>query len=117
MENASTFVGLDAHKKTINVSLLIGRDTKPVEWQIVNEATTVRRMVRRVLKQSEGPVRFCYEAGPCGYALQRQIEAVTPRATCVVVAPSLIPHKPGERIKTDPRVSARASGSCSGDRR
>jgi len=48
-------------------------------------------------------VRFCYEAGPCGYALQRQIEAVSPRATCVVVAPSLLPRKPGERIKTDRR--------------
>src|SRR6266516_5386258 len=50
---------------------------------------------------TEGEVVFCYEAGPCGYALQRQIEAMGVR--CVVVAPSLIPVKPGQRIKTDRR--------------
>jgi len=47
-------------------------------------------------------VRSCYEAGPCGYALQRQIEAEGP-VICEVIAPALIPRKPGERIKTDRR--------------
>jgi len=58
-------------------------------------------MVRRLLEETEGQVTFCYEAGPCGYALQRQIRKEG--AECNVVAPSLIPHKPGERIKTDRR--------------
>jgi transposase len=46
-------------------------------------------------------LRFCYEAGPCGYGIQRQLSAVGHK--CAVVAPSLIPRKPGERIKTDRR--------------
>src|ERR1700744_1594576 len=46
-------------------------------------------------------LRFCYEAGPCGYGIQRQLTAAGHE--CVVVAPSLIPRKPGERIKTDRR--------------
>ena len=46
-------------------------------------------------------LRFCYEAGPCGYGIQRQLTAAGHE--CVVVAPSLIPRKPGDRIKTDRR--------------
>ncbi|WP_048880793.1 IS110 family transposase, partial [Acidocella aminolytica] len=46
-------------------------------------------------------LRFCYEAGPCGYGIQRQIAAAGHE--CIVVAPSLIPKKPGDRIKTDRR--------------
>src|SRR3954463_3708506 len=48
-----------------------------------------------------GMLRFCYEAGPCGYGIQRQL--TTAGHECIVVAPSLIPRKPGERIKTDRR--------------
>ena len=44
---------------------------------------------------------FCYEAGPCGYGLQRQLEGLG--HACMVVAPSLIPSKPGDRVKTDRR--------------
>src|ERR1700750_1571622 len=44
---------------------------------------------------------FCYEAGPCGYGIQRQLIAL--KHDCIVVAPSLIPRRPGERIKTDRR--------------
>jgi transposase len=46
-------------------------------------------------------LRLCYEAGPCGYGIQRQLSAAGHE--CVVVAPSLIPRKPGDRIKTDRR--------------
>ena len=74
---------------------------KPVEWQVANEKAAVRRMVRKVQRLAAGEVRFCYEAGPCGYALQRWIQEAG--AVCVVVAPSLIPRKPGDRIKTDRR--------------
>jgi len=101
MEKRITFVGLDAHKESISVALLLPGQEKPVEWQCANEKASVRRMVRKVLRQAEGTVRFCYEAGPCGYALQRWIRE--DGAECVVIAPSLIPRKPGERIKTDRR--------------
>ena len=49
-------------------------------------------------------LRFCYEAGPCGYGIQRQISASGHE--CVVVAPSLIPRRPGDRVKTDRRDAA-----------
>jgi transposase len=76
---------------------------KPVEWQLTNDAASVRRMVRKVERQAPGEVRFCYEAGPCGYSLQRQIIDAGEDVSCMVVAPALIPRKPGERVKTDRR--------------
>jgi transposase len=100
-KGSTTFVGLDAHKASISVAMLLPEEMKPVEWQCTNERAVVRRMVRKVMRQAPGEVRFCYEAGPCGYALQRWIEEEGP--VCVVVAPSLIPRKRGDRIKTDRR--------------
>jgi transposase len=97
-----TYVGLDAHKDSISIAMLLPDAMAAVEWQIANEPGAVRRMVRKVEREAPGEVRFCYEAGPCGYALQRQIIDAG-RASCMVVAPSLIPSKPGDRIKTDRR--------------
>lgn len=99
---ATTFVGLDVHKCWINVAVLLPGHDVPIEWRIANEAPSIRRMLRRVAELSPGDVRYCYEAGPCGYALQRQIISWSD-ASCMLVAPSLIPRKPGERIKTDRR--------------
>jgi transposase len=101
MEKGITYVGMDAHKVGIQLAVLLAGETKPVEWQLSNEKAAVRRMVRKVQRMAPGGVRFCYEAGPCGYALQRWIQEAG--ASCIVVAPSLIPHKPGDRIKTDRR--------------
>ena len=56
---------------------------------------------RKLEKAAPGPVACCYEAGRCGYALQRQLERG--RVQCQVIAPALVPRKPGERIKTDRR--------------
>jgi len=98
----TTFVGLDVHKPWINVAVLLpGHDT-PIEWRIINEPQAIRKMLKRVASLAPGDVRYCYEAGPCGYALQRQIISWSD-ASCMLVAPSLIPRKPGERIKTDRR--------------
>lgn len=98
----TTFVGLDAHKQWISVAMLLpGRETA-IDWQVPNEPAAIRKMLRRIEGEAPGEVRFCYEAGPCGYALQRQITAWS-EASCMVVAPSLIPAKPGERFKTDRR--------------
>ena len=69
----TTFVGLDVHKPWINVAALLpGHDT-PIEWRIANETQAIRKMLERVASLAAGDVRYCYEAGPCGYALQRQI--------------------------------------------
>jgi transposase len=98
----TTFVGLDVHKSSINVAVLLSDHDTPIEWRIVNEAQAIRKMLKRVAGLAPGDVRYCYEAGPCGYALQRQIISWS-EASCMLVAPSLIPRKPGERIKTDRR--------------
>jgi transposase len=99
----STFVGLDVHRVWIQVAVLLaGRET-PLEWRIANEPKAVRQMLQRISKEAAGgDVRYCYEAGPCGYALQRQITSWSD-ASCMLVAPSLIPAKPGARVKTDRR--------------
>jgi transposase len=101
MKQVTTYVGIDAHKKDLFIAMLIGNQTTPVTWQLANEPQAVRRLVRKLEREAPGPVQMCYEAGPCGYALQRQV--TTARVTCQVIAPALIPRKPGERIKTNRR--------------
>jgi transposase len=96
-------VGIDAHQKDLFIAMLIGNEPKPVMWQVANEAHAVRRLVRTLEREAPGPIRVFYEAGPCGYALQRQM--ATARVRCDVVAPALIPRKPGERVKTNRRDS------------
>ena len=101
MKQVTTYVGVDAHKKDLFIAMLVGAETTPVTWQLANEPNAVRRLVRRLEREAPGAVRVCYEAGPCGYALQRQV--TTSRVSCQVIAPALIPRKPGERIKTNRR--------------
>jgi transposase len=101
VKNITTYVGVDAHKKDLFIAMLVGDQTMPVTWQLANEPTAVRRLVRKLEREAPGPVRVCYEAGPGGYALQRQM--TTPRVSCQVIAPALIPRKPGERVKTNRR--------------
>src|SRR5437899_2444225 len=93
---------MDAHKKAIPVAMLLPGKREPVEWQVANEPGAIRRLARKLEREAPGEVRCCYEAGPCGYVLQRELEAAT-GVICEVIAPSLTPIKPGERIKTDRR--------------
>ena len=101
MKNVTTYVGIDAHKKDLFVAMLMGNEKTPVTWQLANEPNAVRRLVRKLEREAPGPIQVFYEAGPCGYALQRQV--TTARVSCDVVAPALIPRKPGERVKTNRR--------------
>src|SRR5688572_7749395 len=101
MKQVTTFVGIDAHKKDLFVAMLRGPAAAPVTWQLANEPTAVRRLVRKLEREASGPVRVFYEAGPCGYALQRQV--TTARVRCDVIAPALMLRKPGERVKTNRR--------------
>jgi len=101
VKQITTYVGIDAHKKDLYIAMLIGDAVNPVTWQLANEPQAVRRLVRRLERDAPGPVRVFYEAGPCGYALQRQV--TTTRVRCDVIAPALTPRKPGERVKTNRR--------------
>jgi transposase len=101
MSEVITYIGIDAHKKDLFVAMLIGHEKTPVTWQLANERNTVRRLVRKLERDAPGAVRACYEAGPCGYALQRQM--TTARVNCQVIAPALVPRKPGDRVKTNRR--------------
>jgi transposase len=101
VKQVTTYVGIDAHKKDLFIAMLVGTQAAPVTWTVPNEPNAVRRLVRKVEREAPGAVRACYEAGPCGYALQRQM--TTTRVSCAVIAPALVPRKPGERIKTNRR--------------
>jgi transposase len=101
VKQVTTYVGIDAHKKDLFIAMLIGQQKTPVTWQLANESQAVRRLVRKLEREAPGPVNVFYEAGPCGYALQRQV--TTSRVSCDVIAPALIPRKPGERVKTNRR--------------
>ena len=101
MKQVTTYVGVDAHKKDLFIAMLVGQSPTPVTWTVPNEPNAVKRLVRKLERDAPGPVQMCYEAGPCGYALQRQV--ATARVSCHVIAPGLIPRKPGDRIKTNRR--------------
>jgi len=96
-----TFVALDAHKRSHQAAMLLPGSDNPLTWEVMNNTKAIRKMVTRVKRESGDAALFCYEAGPCGFSLKRTIESMGVR--CMVVAPSLIPVKPGERVKTDRR--------------
>jgi transposase len=96
------FVGMDVHKATIAVAVAEGVRGGEVRQLGIfpNRAEVVAKLAGRLAGDGR-ELSFCYEAGPCGYGLQRQLEGLG--HACVVVAPSLIPSKPGDRVKTDRR--------------
>lgn len=103
MQKPITWVALDTSKKMHVAAILVDGDPEIQEARIRNEARAIARFARKLVRTaSGGEVRVCYEAGPCGFALMRQLEAAAPLA-CEVVAPALIPVRPGDRIKTDRR--------------
>jgi transposase len=97
-----TYVGLDVHKDTVAVALAEAGKRGEVRehGKIANTPSALKTLAAK-LGRAGSELRFCYEAGPCGYGIQRQLTGEG--HGCVVVAPSLIPRKPGQRIKTDRR--------------
>lgn len=100
MEKATRFVGLDVHAATIAVAVAEGRRDGEVRSLgiIPNEPTAVRKLVQKLGKKG---LRTCYEAGPTGFALYWQLAELG--VPCDVIAPTLVPKKAGDRIKTDRR--------------
>jgi len=103
MTKNTLYVGLDTDSKHIDVGLAEPLPHGEVRYwgKIANEPSSVARLVKRLRKEGRRLV-VCYEAGPCGYGLHRQLTG-TAGVTCQVVAPSLIPRRPGDRVKTNRR--------------
>ena len=102
MKHFIIFVGLDVHKDTIDIAITESGNNKEVRHygKIDGNLAALDKAVRKL--QSKGAeLHFAYEAGPCGYDIYRHL--TKQGFTCIVVAPSLIPKKSGDRIKTDRR--------------
>jgi len=102
-QDHAAYIGLDVHKDTIAVAVAEpGRQEPIYRGEIANTPKKVERLITKLSEAYDGGVLlFCYEAGPCGYGLYRQL--IASGHDCQVVAPSKIPKVAGERIKTDRR--------------
>ena len=93
------FVGLDVHADTIAVAVAEPNGEVRSAGTIPNGLESVRKMVQKLGPAKD--LRVCYEAGPTGYVLYWQLSALG--VACEVVAPTLVPVKAGDRVKTDRR--------------
>jgi transposase len=92
-------LGLDVHKNTISVGILEAGEEIPRVDKISSDEDAVRRLIARF--EDPRRLRACYEAGPTGYELARLLRSL--QVCCEVIAPSLIPIAPGDKVKTDRR--------------
>lgn len=101
-QSTTTYVAMDTHKNTISVAIAESGRRGEVRFvgEIPSRPESVAKMVDRLAGKHD-KLAFCYEAGPCGYGLYRQITMLGHE--CVVVAPSLVPTRPGDHVKTDRR--------------
>jgi transposase len=100
VSQVTQYVGIDLHQDEVALAVLAegAQGCEPVPM-LLNEPARLRRFFQRVARK--GPVRACYEAGGCGYVLQRSLSHWG--VSCEVIAPSLIPRRSGDRVKTDRR--------------
>ena len=108
MNTTITHVAMDTHKKQHQVAWLHPDTGEIQEFTVANTAREIERMVKKIRKQAPGEIHVCYEAGVCGFVLQRLLEKLG--CVCQVIAPSLVPTKPGDRVKTDRRDAKKLLG-------
>src|SRR5688500_2750893 len=96
---STTIIAFDQHAATTVAAVLLPGQRTPVLHSLTSDCPTILRFVERLCRQ--GSVTCCYEAGPCGFELQRALTAK--KIPCDVIAPALIPRRAGDRIKTDRR--------------
>jgi transposase len=99
MMQSTTIIALDQHAATTVAAVLLPGHRTPALHSLTSDSPTILRFVKRL--RCQGPVACCYEAGPCGFELQRALAAQ--QIACDVIAPALIPRRAGDRIKTDRR--------------
>ena len=102
VDHSEAFIGLDTSKLRNAVAIADGVRSSEVRFvgEIENSAAATTKLVRKLAAKYRR-LTFCYEAGPTGYGLYRQVKSLGHE--CMVVAPSLIPRKPGDRVKTNRR--------------
>src|SRR3954454_2853774 len=102
MTELTLFIGLDLHQKTISVATVEGSAGAAVQFYgtLANTPDSLRGLCKKLSRDGQ-QLHFCYEAGPCGYGVQRQLGRLGHH--CDVVAPTLIPRKVGDKVKTDRR--------------
>src|SRR2546423_14785639 len=105
-ESMTVTVGLDVHARSIRLAA-VRADELLAEWTLAYDEEPLERLLRRW-----PGVRCCYEAGPTGFGLYRHL--VERGIDCAVVAPGLVPQRPGERLKTDSRDARKLARLLSG---
>ena len=105
MNESTVYVGLDVHKETIAVAVAhAGRGEPEYHGEVLHTPQGIAKLLKKMSPAGE-VLDVCYEAGPCGYGLYRDLVGRGHR--CTVVAPALIPRKAGVRLKTDRRDAVR----------
>ena len=108
MKTSITHVAMDTHKKQHQVAWVHPDTGEIQEFPVANTTREIERMVQKIRRQAAGEMHVCYEAGVCGFVLQRLLEKLG--CVCRVIAPSLVPSKPGDRVKTDRRDAKKLLG-------